>query len=66
MRLLEEHRIVAVVSLAKGFSLAVVEIVTENIVAHSETDKAELYDETCTGSRHLPWQSGQSGQMRII
>ena len=39
---MEEQRIVAVVSLAKGFSLAVVEIVTEDIVAPTEGEEAEV------------------------
>ena len=59
---MEEQRIVAVVSLAKGFSLAVVEIVTEDIVAPTEGEEAEVDEEPSTGGGHLPRLSEPSGQ----
>ena len=50
---MEKERIVAVVSLAECFSLAVVEIVTEEIVAESSAEEAEGGEEPSTGGGHL-------------
>ena len=50
---MEKERIVAVVSLTECFSLAVGEIVTEDIVAQSSAEEAEVDEETGTGGGHL-------------
>ena len=46
----EEHGVVSVLSLSQNIDLVTVEdIVTEHIVAHSETQETELDEETCSG-----------------